>query len=39
MPLKCLDMWKWTDEDMRRQGVSVEERLCQMDDSDIRLPN
>jgi hypothetical protein len=27
MPLKCLDMWKWTDEDMRRQGVSDKERL------------
>lgn len=39
MPLKCLDMWKRTDEDMRRQGVSDEERRCQMDDSDIRFPN
>lgn len=39
MPLKCLDMWKWADEDMRRQGVSDEQRLCQTDDSDIRFSN
>ena len=28
---ECLDMWKWADEDMRRQGVSDEERFCQME--------
>lgn len=39
MPLKCLDMWKWAEGDMRRRGLSDVENFVRRNDSNMGFTN